>query len=86
MVADVMDTRVVCPLIGEAAALGGAIQAAWCDLSRTSACEVSLESLCERLVAFDDTGAIQPAPAAVAAYEHAYQRYVGLVDAMYHRA
>lgn len=85
MVADVMDTRVVCPLIGEAAALGGAIQAAWCDLSRTSAYGVSLESLCERLVAFDDTGAIQPSRAAVAAYEHAYQRYVGQVDAMYPR-
>ncbi|NVK41797.1 MAG: xylulokinase [Oceanospirillaceae bacterium] len=74
MVADILDTRVVCPRAGEAAALGGAIQAAWCD-----ACErgesVSLAQLCERYVALDDATALEPLPESVEAYQVAFDRY-----------
>jgi xylulokinase len=74
MVADIMNVPVICPRIGEAAALGGAIQALWCD-SRASGPGVSLQSLCDRYVALDDSSALNPAPAAVAAYETAYDLY-----------
>jgi xylulokinase len=74
MVADIMQLPVICPRIGEAAALGGAIQALWCD-SHASGPGVSLQSLCDRYVALDDSSALKPDPAAVAAYETAYDLY-----------
>ncbi|PSJ39260.1 xylulokinase [Zobellella taiwanensis] len=82
LVADVMNARVVCPQIGEAAALGGAIQAAWCDLNRMGQ-STSLESLCDRFVAFDDAGAVEPVARDVEAYEAAYKNYRQHLQAMY---
>lgn len=74
MVADVMDARVVCPTVNEAAALGGAIQAAWCDAVRHGE-DVSLEALCDRFIAFDEENAVAPVAAHVAAYRDVYARY-----------
>ncbi|WP_020683192.1 xylulokinase [Marinobacterium rhizophilum] len=82
MVADVMNARVLCPEIGEAAALGGAIQAAWCDLNRAGQ-NTSLESLCDRFVAFDDAGAVEPVAKDVQAYEAAYNIYRRHLQALY---
>ncbi len=84
MVADIMDARVVCPRIGEAAALGGAIQAAWCDqLEQGTA--TSLAELCVRFVALEETSSVEPEPAAVAAYRDAYARYRSRLSALYPR-
>ena len=82
MVADMMATPVVCTRHSEAAALGGAIQAAWCH-ARQSDPEASLEVLCERCVSVDEATAVEPSANAVNAYEQAYRRYRQLVAATY---
>jgi xylulokinase len=69
-----MNVPVICPRIGEAAALGAAIQALWCD-SRANGLDVSLQALCERYVELDETSALNPDPAAVQAYQTAYDLY-----------
>ncbi len=72
MVADITNTQVICPEITDAAALGAAIQAAWCDLHQEG---VTLASLCERLVHLDATSLADPDAERVSAYEVIYQRY-----------
>ncbi|VVO25483.1 xylulokinase [Pseudomonas fluorescens] len=74
MVADIMNTPVICTGHSEAAALGAAIQAAWC-MSWANGDEHSLADLCERCVKLDPTSATQPIADNVAACELAYQRY-----------
>ncbi|WP_314386209.1 xylulokinase [Pseudomonas brenneri] len=69
MVADIMDTEVVCTEQSEAAALGAAIQAAWCQSGE------SLEALCARCVSVDPASRTQPVAASVVAYQQAYERY-----------
>lgn len=73
MVADVLGIEVICPRHTEAAALGAAIQAAWCDESRPSS--ASLASLCERLVSLDVDTRTTPRAKAVSAYQEVYRRY-----------
>ena len=70
MVADITATPVICPQVTDAAALGAALQAAWCH--RHSA---SLESLCERLVHLDEDSLAEPNPDSVEAYDVVYARY-----------
>ena len=82
MVADMMATPVVCTRHSEAAALGGAIQAAWCHARQTDP-EASLEALCERCVSVDEATAVEPSANAVNAYELAYRRYRELIAATY---
>uniref|UniRef100_UPI002182131F FGGY-family carbohydrate kinase n=1 Tax=Pseudomonas chlororaphis TaxID=587753 RepID=UPI002182131F len=74
MVADIMHTPVVCTEQSEAAALGAAIQAAWCH-SRSSDRPQSLEQLCQRCVRLDASSETWPIAANVAAYQQAYERY-----------
>ncbi|MCK2041225.1 xylulokinase [Chromohalobacter sp. TMW 2.2308] len=74
IVADVLDVDVICPRITEAAALGGAIQAAWCDtLSRGTG--ESLSALTERLVEVDLDTLTRPRGEPVRRYQELYQRY-----------
>ncbi|UTW12546.1 xylulokinase [Marinobacterium rhizophilum] len=82
MIADIMQAPVICPRIGEAAALGGAIQALWCDLEARGQ-EVSLQRLCERHVTLEPGSALSPDAASVSAYEDAYGRYRQHLAAMY---
>jgi xylulokinase len=82
IVADMMATPVVCPTHSEAAALGGAIQAAWCH-ARQNDPQASLASICERCVSLDEATAVEPEANAVQAYEQAYQGYRRLVIATY---
>lgn len=82
IVADMMATPVVCTTHSEAAALGGAIQAAWCH-ARQSNPEANLEALCERCVSVDETTAVEPEPGAVQRYEQAYRRYRSLISSTY---
>ena len=74
MVADIMNTPVICTEQSEAAALGAAIQAAWCT-SWATGHEDSLADLCERCVKLDLASETLPIAANVAAFEQAYERY-----------
>lgn len=73
IVADIMNTPVVCTEHSEAAALGAAIQAAWCESGTGT--QQSLLALCERCVSLDPSSETQPVAANVAAYQQAYERY-----------
>ena len=76
MVADIMDVPIVCPEEGEAAALGAAIQAVWCDSQLKSEGEViELAHLCDQFVTIDESIAVFPEPDAVATYQSVYERY-----------
>jgi len=73
MVADIMNTEVICTEQSEAAALGAAIQAAWSQTGE------SLASLCDRCVSVDPASRTVPVAAHVSAYQQAYERYQQLV-------
>lgn len=73
IVADIMNTPVVCTEHSEAAALGAAIQAAWCKSGTGT--QQSLLALCERCVSLDPSSETHPVAANVAAYQQAYERY-----------
>jgi xylulokinase len=74
IVADIMDTPVICTTGSEAAALGAAIQAAWCQ-SRESGEGQSLQALCERCVSLEPSSETRPIAENVAAYHTVYQHY-----------
>jgi xylulokinase len=74
IVADIMNTPVICTEQSEAAALGAAIQAAWCT-SWKNWHEISLEDLCERCVKLDPASETLPIADNVAACQQAYKRY-----------
>ncbi|WP_028116756.1 xylulokinase [Ferrimonas senticii] len=77
MIADVMNCEVICPVIGEAAALGGVIQACWA-LGNTIDTDIV-----DALVALDASTATAPIAAHVAQYQQAYQRYLTTLSAQY---
>lgn len=77
MVADITGTQVICPEITDAAALGAALQAAWCDQRAEG---VTLEALCERLVHLDAQSLADPQPERVAAYQQVYARYCAALE------
>ncbi|ARS51162.1 xylulose kinase [Ectopseudomonas mendocina] len=74
VIADIMGMPLVCPQHTEAAALGAAIQAAWC-LTRAADRQAQLAELCERCVQLDTSTQTQPDPARTAQYDAVYQRY-----------
>lgn len=74
VIADIMGAPLVCPQHTEAAALGAAIQAAWC-LTSAADRQAQLAELCERCVQLDASTQTQPDPARTAQYEMVYQRY-----------
>nr|BFD42113.1 xylulokinase [Pseudomonas sp. FFPRI_1] len=74
IVADIMDTPVICTGQAEAAALGAAIQAAWCH-GRESDPSLDLTSICERCVSLDPASQTWPVPEHVKAYGPVYERY-----------
>jgi xylulokinase len=74
IVADIMDTPVICTTGTEAAALGAAIQAAWCHSHVEGAAE-SLQALSERCVSLDPGSETRPVAEHVAAYHKVYQQY-----------
>jgi xylulokinase len=81
MVADIMDTPVVCPRYAEAAALGAAIQAAWC-WSGIEGSRQDLAQLCEHCVQLDPGSATSPVARDVAAYQTVYERYRAQISAL----
>ncbi len=70
LVADIMATPVVCTIEPEAAALGAALQAAWCVGEYGD-----LQALSERCVQVDPGTLCQPDPHRVQAYQAVYERY-----------
>ncbi|WP_047301357.1 xylulokinase [Pseudomonas fluorescens] len=74
IVADIMDTPVICTEQSEAAALGAAIQAAWCK-SWSHGHEDTLADLCQRCVKLDLSSETLPNAANIAAFQQAYERY-----------
>ncbi|MCF5618680.1 FGGY-family carbohydrate kinase, partial [Pseudomonas syringae] len=78
IVADIMDTPVICTDHSEAAALGAAIQAAWC-VAKATGNPQSLQQLCERCVSLDQSSETQPITQNVQAYQQVYQRYQALL-------
>ncbi|WP_416638777.1 xylulokinase [Pseudomonas sp. OHS18] len=74
IVADIMGAPVACPQHTEAAALGAAIQAAWC-VSHQHGEALSLDALCERCVGFDHSRGAEPDELRSRAYEGVYRRY-----------
>ncbi|RON69456.1 xylulokinase [Pseudomonas fluorescens] len=74
IVADIMDTPVICTEHSEAAALGAAIQAAWCK-SWSNGHEDTLADLCQRCVTLDPSSETLPIAANVTAFQQAYERY-----------
>ena len=74
MVADIMATPLICPTHTEAAALGAAIQAAWC-LAHEQGQATSLEQLCQRCVSLDGNSETHPDPQRSGEYQNVYRRY-----------
>ncbi|WP_159811333.1 xylulokinase [Pseudomonas sp. 18058] len=74
IVADIMNTPVICTEQSEAAALGAAIQAAWCK-SWSNGHEETLADLCQRCVKLDLSSETLPIAANVAAFQQVYERY-----------
>lgn len=74
IVADIMQTPLICPRHTEAAALGAAIQAAWC-LAREQGRDTGLDELCATCVSLDASSETLPDPARSARSERVYQRY-----------
>lgn len=79
LVADVMNTPLICTVEPEAAALGAALQAAWCAQGGNGTL-AGLEALCARCVMLDETTQCLPKPENVAAYEPIYARYRTLLS------
>ncbi|UEA16365.1 xylulokinase [Pasteurella canis] len=74
MIANIMNTEVVCLKEEEAAALGGAIQAMWANG------EGELTELCQDFVHLDEESVVQPEPQSFVEYERIYQRYLILLQ------
>jgi xylulokinase len=72
--ADVFGVPTVCPTATESAALGAAIQAAWCDGVQRSE-RVSLQELCQQLVALDARTRCKPDPARHFLYRTLQERH-----------
>ncbi|MCM2129726.1 xylulokinase [Larsenimonas rhizosphaerae] len=81
MVADVMNVPLVC-VAGEAAALGAALQAWWCDLTGRGD-TTSLQTLCDQAVQVDESTRTRPDPARSQAYQGHYERYLTTLAAHY---
>ncbi|TWI53853.1 xylulokinase [Pseudomonas duriflava] len=82
LVADVMDTPVVSTEQTEAAALGGAIQAAWCHARHTGRNE-TLEALSNRCVRLSGASQTYPEAQRVSVYKHVYHRYRQEITRLY---
>lgn len=81
IVADIMDTPVICTEHSEAAALGAAIQAAWC-WSEENGQHQGLQALCQRCVSLDASSETQPIRENVIAYQQVYDRYHHYLQAL----
>ncbi|RKQ96881.1 xylulokinase [Kushneria sinocarnis] len=75
MVADVMNVELVCPVVGEAAALGAALQAQWCE-RRQQGETIELHELCEQAVDIDESTLTIPDEESAGRYREVYRDYL----------
>ncbi|MGH9850662.1 MAG: xylulokinase [Blastocatellia bacterium] len=78
ILADVFNAEVVCVANEEGAAAGAAVQALWADRKRAGKPE-SIEQLCDRYIAVDETTRAKPNPANVQMYSRMQEVHDGLV-------
>ncbi|TDX31435.1 xylulokinase [Modicisalibacter xianhensis] len=83
IVADVLDVEVICPNVTEAAALGAAIQAVWCD-DYVRGANRTLAELCDGLVSLDQQTLTRPQAANVPRYQALYRTYRQALAERYH--
>ena len=87
--ANVMNLPVRVPAGGEAAAMGGAIQALWClnnSPGKSGARKVTIEALTDEHVILEGGNMVEPDSNEVAAYDKAYAgylRYLGALSPLY---
>lgn len=84
--ASVMNLPVRVPSSGEAAAMGGAIQALWCLLRKMPGKKVTIEALTDEHVILEGGTTVKPEKKDVAAYDKAYaaySRYLGALSPLY---
>lgn len=81
IIADVFGSPVVSMLEDEGAALGGALQAAWC-WSRQSDPNVSIQSITESATALDESTRLEPNESAKARYEELQAFHTSLSKSM----
>jgi xylulokinase len=81
LAADIFGVPVVKMTEDEGAALGGALQAAWCDARRQGK-KASLAELCARTVSVDASSRCAPNPATRVLYRAAQDRHEALTDAL----
>ena len=80
--ANVMKLPVRVPRTGEAAAMGGALQALWCAERSSGNTAVSLEKIVAEHVALDDGATVTPDEVPMRAYDAAYAAYTQYLDAL----
>lgn len=81
IIADVMNTPVVCTTESEGAALGGAIQARWA-LERKTNPDASIAALCEKYVKVDESTRCIPNPEAAKRYAQMLEIHNNLSQAL----
>ncbi|MEX6313433.1 xylulokinase [Providencia manganoxydans] len=84
IVANIMNSPVICVTNSEAAALGAAIQAIWCDtLTEQDDKTELLAQICQRFVHLDESTLVKPDHTHVSSYEALYQDYLSLLQTEY---
>jgi len=78
--ADIMNVPIRVPLLDEAAALGGAVQALWCLQNQTGKCDIV--KLCEEHIKLDESKSANPIAENVAIYDKAYEEYTKVVNTL----
>jgi xylulokinase len=84
--ANVMNLPLRVPSGGEAAAMGGAIQALWCLLRKAPGKKATIEALTDEHVILEGGTTVQPEKKTVALYDKAYaeySRYLGVLSPLY---
>lgn len=85
MIADIMNVELVCPTIREAAALGGALQAQWCD-EYMQGRRTALADICRHAVDIDRSTLTSPDRDNVSRYADVYADYVETLKDRYPEA
>ena len=84
IVANIMNSPVICVKESESAALGAAIQALWCDtLTEKDNKTKKLASLCEQFVHLDERTYVEPDSQTISRYDDLYKDYLLLLQTEY---
>ena len=78
--ADIMNLPIRVPLLDEAAALGGAVQALWCLKNQSGKCDIAQR--CAAHVKLAESKSTNPIAGTVAAYNKAYAEYDKIVKTL----